>query len=121
MKRIFKSSITGRIVSREYAEANPDITFEQEVEARETPVANAVKRLTKALREDKEFYFAYQSNIAMSFFDAMKPRISKQTVSDAELHEAANESAVNFLNLWIREQENPAEIDENIRENKPAK
>ncbi len=32
MKRIFKSSITGRIVSREYAAANPDTTFEQTVE-----------------------------------------------------------------------------------------
>lgn len=31
-KKIFKSSISGLIVSRAYAEANPDTTFQQSVD-----------------------------------------------------------------------------------------
>lgn len=109
-----KSAETGRYTK----EANSATTYKEST--RKITVADAVKTLTKALREDEELYFAYQSNIAMSFFDAMKPRLSKSELTNNELGEAANKAAVNFMNLWIREQENPAEIDENIRENVDA-
>lgn len=66
-------------------------------------VPNAVNSLTKALKEDKEFFYAYQANIAMQFKDefhriAGKPGEVIHVNSD-DVHEIANTAAINFLNL----------------------
>lgn len=66
----------------------------------EISVAAAVKVLAKALRRDKDFYFAYQSNIAMAFID------EGSAISHPEvLSEVANKAAKRFLDLFISESE----------------
>ena len=64
-----------------------------------------IEKLKKALTNDKELYYAYQSNIAMSFMDAYDQRImkkGKRYLNRTERHEVANEAAKHFLNLLIR-------------------
>ena len=60
--------------------------------------------LRKALRKDKELFYAYQSNIAMSFKDSLysyKRNTGKKTLSKNDYHIIANDAAINFLNLFI--------------------
>jgi hypothetical protein len=59
---------------------------------------NAVQVLCKALKNDPDMYYAYQSNIAMQFYDEML----RHGIEPADLHTIANNSAKNFLNLLIR-------------------
>jgi hypothetical protein len=64
-----------------------------------------IKKLTKALREDKECYYAWQSNIAMSFYDSYINRLhksEKRCLNRGELHSVANDAAKSFLNLLIK-------------------
>ncbi len=64
-----------------------------------------LKIVTETINNDRELFYAYQSNIAMSFVDAcanMKKKSKKKYLSSKEIHEAANEAAINFLNLWIK-------------------
>ena len=71
-------------------------------------VALSVKILTKALREDEGFYYSYQANIAMSFFDEFKrqadtPEITRAlNLSNINCHELCNSAAKNFMNMWIK-------------------
>lgn len=69
----------------------------------EITTKQAVDKLTSELRADKDFYFAYQSNIAMSFYDAMKPRLEKGDFNSADLQMVANEGAVKFMEMWINQ------------------
>jgi len=64
-------------------------------------VADAVKVLTKALKDDKDFYYGYQSNIAMAFYDEFR-RFSDK-VGRNTLHKISNNAAKNFLSMWILE------------------
>ena len=64
-----------------------------------------IKKLRKALAEDKELYYAYQANIAMAFMDTYDQAIMKKGgkyLNRAERHEVANDAAKHFLNLLIR-------------------
>jgi hypothetical protein len=61
----------------------------------------AVKTLTKALREDPEFYYGYQSNIAMAFYDEAKKQLKSE--SRKRLQNISNQAAKNFLDVWIKE------------------
>lgn len=70
-------------------------------------IKKSVDTLCEALRNDAELYYAYQSNIAMSFKDefhriAGKPGEVVHVNSD-EVHEIANQAAKIFLNLLIKE------------------
>jgi acyl-CoA reductase-like NAD-dependent aldehyde dehydrogenase len=71
-----------------------------------TDVPHACSVLFKALREDKDFYYAYQANIAMAFKDAywnyfkLKGNTEYREVYD--IHKIANQAAKNFLNLLIK-------------------
>ncbi|HXG86082.1 MAG TPA: hypothetical protein VNI84_18830 [Pyrinomonadaceae bacterium] len=108
-----KSAETGRYTT----EANSETTYKES--RRKITVPDAVKTLAKALREDKEFYFVYQSNIAMSMYNAMLPRISTdKPIEKAELHLLAGEGAKKFLDLWIAERESRDESRDIIRKNK---
>ena len=71
----------------------------------EITISEAVTKITDELRANKEFYFAYQSNIAMSFYDAMKPRLDDKPFNPDELLLTANEAAVNFMELWVNSTE----------------
>lgn len=59
-----------------------------------------VKRLRRALKEDPEYYYSWQSNIAMAF----KDRFEKENIHfDFNIiHEVANDAAKNFLNQLIK-------------------
>ena len=65
-------------------------------------IKKEVDTLCKALRKDKELYYAYQSNIAMAFVDEFA-RYAKirDYVDNNAVHLIANEAAKNFLNLFI--------------------
>lgn len=71
-------------------------------------VALSVKILTKALREDERFYYSYQSNIAMAFFDELRRQANKPEITaefnraNINCHELCNAAAKNFLNLWLK-------------------
>ena len=69
-------------------------------------IKKAVKILIKELRRDKELYYSWQSNIAMAFKDKYywyKKKKNKRWLNVQDIHEIANESAKNFLNILIRE------------------
>ena len=67
----------------------------------ENSVKDAVKTLTKALKKDESFYYAYQANIAMAFKDEYA-RNRKKYMNKVDIHKVANQAARNFLNLWIK-------------------
>ncbi len=65
-------------------------------------IKDAVDALRKDLREDEELYYAWQSNIAMSFVDEARRTLGEDIDYDI-LHEIANTAAKNFLDLLIKE------------------
>ena len=63
----------------------------------------AVRWLTWQLRKDKDFWFAYQSNIAMQIFDNYNKYFPLTTgKSSPTLLEFCNICANDFLKLWTR-------------------
>lgn len=65
----------------------------------------AVKTLSKALRKDKDLYYGYQANIAMSFKDEYYRQLKKKDyryMNGENIHNVANEAAKSFLNLLIK-------------------
>jgi len=64
--------------------------------------AKAVRILSKELKKDSAYYYGWQSNIAMAFFDAYN-RNPKKYKNREDIHEIANEAAINFLNLLIKD------------------
>jgi hypothetical protein len=62
-------------------------------------VQNAVTELAQALKSDEAFFYAYQSNIAMAFYD--EARRHDIHISHEKLHEIANNGAKNFLQLFV--------------------
>jgi hypothetical protein len=68
----------------------------------ETELSKAIKVLTEHLKKDKDYFYSWQSNIAMQF----KDEVSRQSPVNgycALVHEIANTSAVNFLQLLCRD------------------
>ena len=64
-----------------------------------------ISRLQKALKEDPELYYSYQSNIAMPFVDCCynyKKKNNKKSLSQKDIHIIANEAAKQFLDLLIK-------------------
>ncbi len=61
-----------------------------------------IEELKKALRTDKDFYYGYQSNIAVQFQDEFA-RSKKRYKTRDDIHEISNTAAKNFLNYLIRE------------------
>jgi hypothetical protein len=62
----------------------------------------AVTHLQKALSEDKEYYYGWQSNIAMAFKDEYhKQKALGYTIEDKNIHEIANAAAVRFLDILM--------------------
>jgi len=60
-----------------------------------------IKKLQKTLREDKNYYYSWQANIAMAFVDNMRWS-GKRSPSYKDLHKIANDSAKYFLDLLIK-------------------
>jgi chemotaxis protein CheY-P-specific phosphatase CheC len=65
---------------------------------------DAVTQLCDDLRNDKDLFFAWQSNIAMAFYDEMSGRGigDNLEIHKSELHEAVNNAAKSFLNALIK-------------------
>ena len=63
----------------------------------ENPVPDALAIIVKYLQNDKSYYIAWQSNIAMAFQDEMH----RKGYRLPDLHEIANKAADNFLKLLI--------------------
>ena len=79
-------------------------------------IYNIIGELCKMLREDQDFYYSWQSNIAMSFKDAFSRRATEyeQKAFGSDLiHAIANEAAMNFLDLFIKE---PSHIDKMLNQ-----
>jgi hypothetical protein len=71
-----------------------------------TDVPNAVNVLSKALANDKDLYYAYQSNIAMPFVDAFhNAKLPSHPIANDMIHKIANIAAKQFLDLLIKESE----------------
>lgn len=77
-----------------------------------TNIPEITEALCKALREDEEFYKAYQANIAMAFYDEWLDCSRKNTYGEDisfDMHiiphnvilDIANQAAKNFLDMWI--------------------
>jgi intergrase/recombinase len=72
---------------------------------REITTKEAMDRLRKDLGEDNRegsYYYSWQANIAMSFFDVCRQNKTKVKVSTKNLHEISNKAAKNFLDLLIK-------------------
>lgn len=60
-----------------------------------------LKEMLNKTAEDKELFYWYQSSIAMSVYDALRTKKKgKPYLTNKEIHEACNQGAVNFLQLW---------------------
>ena len=80
-----------------------------------TSIKQAIEVITKALREDPDYYYSWQANIAMQFKDLftydsltgsglLGSRITQKVTinTSEEIHKIANDAAKNFLNLLIK-------------------
>tara|TARA_R110000796_G_scaffold126793_9_gene241825 strand:+ start:3949 stop:4200 length:252 start_codon:yes stop_codon:yes gene_type:complete len=71
-------------------------------------IEDAVKTITKAIKEDVDFRETYKSNIAMYFKDEVEksgvhspnPENHSILMTREMLHKIANKSADNFLDNW---------------------
>jgi len=66
-------------------------------------ISTAVSKLNEVLRTDREYYNAWQANIAIQFIDAYREEMCV-TLSYDVLHKIANDAAKNFLDLLIKEE-----------------
>lgn len=69
-----------------------------------TDVPHACGIVFKALREDNEYYYAWQATIAMAFKDVYyeEMRNDPRFPMEPDIHKIANEAAKRFLNLLIK-------------------
>lgn len=72
-----------------------------------------ISELQAKLKADPELFYAYQANIAMFVYDALMSAQRKKRqngkhgteyLSNADMHKACNEGAVNFLTVLIKQQ-----------------
>ena len=63
----------------------------------------AMKKLTKALKEDRDYYYGWQSNIAMAISDEYyRMKKEKKYLNYNDYHDIFNQGAKNFLDLLIK-------------------
>jgi hypothetical protein len=76
----------------------------EDLENKKTNLQSSVETLCDALKTDPSLYISYQANIAMAFKDEYSRMIQKVGVNavDKYIHEIANPSAKNFLDLLIK-------------------
>lgn len=73
-------------------------------------IEHAVRTLAKALKDDPEFYYGYQSNIAISFQQQWEKMLREKVFASAVIlpkheliHDMSNQAAKNFLDLFIND------------------
>lgn len=59
--------------------------------------------ITNKIKNDKQLFYAYQSNIAMQFIDNYHyyKTNNKKYLNKKDVHKIANDAAKAFLNIWI--------------------
>lgn len=67
-------------------------------------IYNPVKAVTEAIKNDPDLYYAWQSNIVMSFKDLVRYNQVLEDIpiivfDENQVHELANQAAKNFINL----------------------
>ncbi len=68
----------------------------------EITTQQAVEHLQKALKEDPDYYYGWQANIAMGFKDEYAKHTALGHHIDGEtIHEIANDGAKRFLDLLL--------------------
>jgi len=65
-----------------------------------TKLEEAIKNLCSALKKDEDYYYSWQSNIAMAFQDEYN-RNSKKYKNSVDIHTISNNAAKYFLDLLI--------------------
>ena len=73
----------------------------------ETKLSKAISTLVDALKNDPDYRYAWQANIAMSFQDEFARQTGNEgdLVSNSKIHRIANKSADNFLKLLCQDRE----------------
>lgn len=61
----------------------------------------SIKNLIEKLKNEPDYYYGWQSNIAMAFKDEFS-RNKKKYKNSQDVHEIANQAAINFLNLLMK-------------------
>jgi len=62
----------------------------------------AVQHLQRVLKDDDEYRYGWQSNIAMAFYDEyQKQKSLGYTIEDHNIHEIANKAANRFLDILL--------------------
>jgi len=64
-------------------------------------VKKEMKAVTNLLREDSNYYYGWQSNIAMAFYDEC--RRNSVRINSSKLAKIANNAAKNFLDQLMRQ------------------
>jgi len=65
-----------------------------------------VRLLVEELKKDKDYYIAWESNIAMAFYDNYlwyARKWKKRVMNKKDIHCIANNSAICFLDLLMKE------------------
>ena len=73
------------------------------------PIPDALAVIVKQLQEDKGYYSAWKSNIAMAFQDAM----TRAGYRFPDLHKLANQAADDFLDNLMRRFATPPKEENN--------
>ncbi len=87
-----------------------------DLENRLEGVPLAIQILSKVLREDNEYYYGFQSSIAMSYIDNerwYREANNIKTLTTSDKHIIANNAAKYFLDLLISERKPKTEIEKN--------
>jgi hypothetical protein len=64
----------------------------------------AVKWITRQLRKDKDFWYCYQANIAMTISDNMNRYMPLRADHPPTKHEFCHICANDFLKLWTKKE-----------------
>lgn len=105
IKEFYGKQQSARVLLKEIAEDEYQINkriCELEKIDKQFKLEDGVRRLQIALSEDRDLYYAYQSNIAMSFVDEVSRSMSTNYPGfDASIRRIANRAAKDFLNIFI--------------------
>lgn len=76
----------------------------QGVKQPKSNLEKAMDYLTEKLKSSEDYYYGWQSNIAMAFFDEARRQYPESIcfIQDETLHKIANDAAKNFLNNLIK-------------------
>lgn len=89
------------------AEKALEILFEMYEKSFNISIGSVISKLVEDLNEDKSegsYYYAWQSNIAMSFYDAFRNKYPD--IHGLDIHKLSNEAAKNFLDMLINTNNN---------------